>query len=435
MFAVGSPHNFMKLLHKSEIANTIMSKTDNAKSLLDSHSQIASQSSKKKLSDAELLLHYIAVRLISLNQKREEERKRGELFNIFSICRIGADEERLHSNLIAELLRPNGSHGMGNAFAKLFLEHLSLEELDFNLDSYKVDTESVIDDGRVDVLLRDSSGRCIVIENKIYAGDQPAQLERYHRHFSKSGHVFKLLYLTLDGREPSNESKGTLKEDDYICLSYMEDVKRWIEGCLKESYDKPLVRETLKQYLTIIQKLTSTIMDSEDKKKMIELLSEENNLETTLAIASLRDDVIRNLWDNVFIPQIKTKIESTRYGIISKGELFKSYDGITFSVDGWNNFNIRLQFQSQGCCAPIYGLVYRGGVEKSKAVGGEADSTLRAITSFEHNQWWPIYKPCDKYDDMRHVETLKAIYSGEFTDYVFDRLEELYNLCKDIVGM
>lgn len=412
-----------------------MTITDNAKFLLDSYSQIASQSSKKKLSDAERLLNHITKHLIPLNQKREEERKRGELFNIFSICRIEDAEERLHSNLIAELLRPNGSHGMGDTFAKLFFEHFLPDDVSFKLDSYEVYTEYSIADGRVDILMRDSLGDCVVVENKIYAEDQPKQIERYHKHFAKTGRSFKILYLTLDGREPSKDSRGFLKEDDYICLSYRDDITGWIKGCLMASYDKPLVRETLKQYFTVIQKLTLTIMDSEDKKKMIELLSEENNLESALAIASLRDDVIRNLWDNVFIPQLKAKLEGARYTLVHKGELFQSWCGFGFSVEGWNNFNIWFEFESQGCCALAYGLVYRGGVEKSKAVGGEADSTLRTITGFKHSPGWPIYKPCDKYDNMTHVETLKALYSGEFTDYVFDRLEELYNLCKDIVGM
>ena len=53
-------------------------------------------------------------------------------------------------------------------------------------------------EGKVDIVIKDSSEQnIIVIENKIYAGEQHDQLLRYHKSFPKG----KLLFLTLEGRK------------------------------------------------------------------------------------------------------------------------------------------------------------------------------------------------------------------------------------------
>ena len=58
----------------------------------------------------------------------------------------------------------------------------------------------------------------ISIENKIYAGDQIAQIERYCNYNKDKNKVF---YLNLFGEEPHPDSKGKLKsETDFKIISY-----------------------------------------------------------------------------------------------------------------------------------------------------------------------------------------------------------------------
>ncbi len=107
----------------------------------------------------------------------------GEQFNVFSILGVEADEVRTHSPFLANLLDPQGSHRQGAAFLELFLE---LEELKSsgaeeykNPETFRVSKEASIDQGRIDILLENKEA-CIVIENKIYAGDQYRQLAKYY---------------------------------------------------------------------------------------------------------------------------------------------------------------------------------------------------------------------------------------------------------------
>jgi hypothetical protein len=122
----------------------------------------------------------------------------GERYNVFGILGISTDEVRMHSAFIANLLDSNGSHGCGSILLKLFIAQQStkcietdfikrLEE--FESESSKTKTEHHIgfinedatEGGRIDILITDSNGKHIIIENKIYAGDQQLQLVRYNK--------------------------------------------------------------------------------------------------------------------------------------------------------------------------------------------------------------------------------------------------------------
>ena len=97
--------------------------------------------------------------------------------------------------------------------------------------------------------------RRIIIENKIFAGDQQNQLLRYYN-FDKQG---ILLYLTLNGNEPSEWSTNNEIQNnkDFHCISYKVFITNWLEKCIVLSKDKPKVSETIFQYLHIIKSLTN----------------------------------------------------------------------------------------------------------------------------------------------------------------------------------
>ena len=84
---------------------------------------------------------------ISMIKKHHDEMRRlsGEGFNVFEVLGLESSEVGLHSRLIAELINPNGSHGQGNVFLKLFLDEIFLDKIDrsdFSLIDVKVDYHS-----------------------------------------------------------------------------------------------------------------------------------------------------------------------------------------------------------------------------------------------------------------------------------------------------
>ena len=401
----------------------------------------------EQITNLQRLITFISNKLLIDKEAKETALKRGERFNIFETCRIAGDEVRLHSRLIAALLNPKGTHGLGGVFLNAFLRNVIGDEFNFKVESTNVSTEQYIgpvtdhSGGIIDILVKDDNGSLIIIENKIYAGDQENQLLRYYNYAKENSNDFRLIYLTLDGHEPSKESLG--KKDDtvyriYRTASYRDHILRWLEACVKETYDKPLIRETLKQYITVIKQLTNQDMETESKAQMVDMLYREDSIITLNAIESVWHDVITRIWTEVFKPQLAEAIQQQnppRYQIDHFGNIFDKWCGIKFLVDGWSNFKIRIEFLSAGCTKLIYGIVYKDGHELSKAVGENADKKLRNNTSYGHSQVYPVYKYFDKYGDWTKPETLKDIYSGAVVTEIMRALEELYNVANKIEGM
>jgi PD-(D/E)XK nuclease superfamily protein len=228
---------------------------------------------------------FSSVKRIVAHQK-QIERLKGEQFNIFSVLRMERSENRTHSAFLSELLNPIGTHQKGSIFLKLFLESIKLDNY-LSIETSVVSTEYHIGQrndiekkgGRIDILIRDGNDKTITIENKIDGIDQHIQIERYYN-FNKE--INKVFYLTLDGKEPAPESKGNLLAgQDFKLLSYRNDIKDWLELCLKEAADAPMLRESIKQYIILIKKMTSS-PDKQHEKELIELVI--NNYEAALFV-------------------------------------------------------------------------------------------------------------------------------------------------------
>lgn len=251
--------------------------------------------------------------ICALEQAQQEERNRkGENYNLFSILSIERYELK-HSALIANLLDPEGSHGCGDAFLRAFFE-IALKGTAYPFESSSPDsctehyTGPIAGDtgGRIDILVK-SSQYGLIIENKIYAGDQDKQLIRYDNYGKKDLKVdrYLLVYLTLFGNEASEGStaKGSAKEVDYLCLSYAEDILRWLEQCARLAYDKPLVRESLNQYIRTIKQLTYQDMNLKNIRKIIDLAVDHPEVVATLS--SKRDAIAQGIREKYIFAKLR----------------------------------------------------------------------------------------------------------------------------------
>lgn len=175
-----------------------------------------------------------------------------------------------------------------------------MKTLDFNTKDARVNVEFCIECGRIDIRIT-SHNKAIVIENKIYADDQPCQLVRYRKYAKKDTNDYRLLYLTLDGKEASEKStRNKLKDqEDYYAISYGNEIIKWLAACLFDSIRHPIVRETIIQYQSLLRNLTKQNMDTKDRdNKILDIMVEQENVETFATIVSLRvkwqDHIVKN---------------------------------------------------------------------------------------------------------------------------------------------
>ena len=105
----------------------------------------------------------------------------------FSVFRYFKENENLVSGIFADLLRPDGSHGQGTVFLRLFLKEIDrgrktrIRKWDAygSLERCSVYTEYSTDERRrVDIVIK-LGDMWIGVENKPWAGEQPDQLQHY----------------------------------------------------------------------------------------------------------------------------------------------------------------------------------------------------------------------------------------------------------------
>ncbi|MEN8928386.1 MAG: PD-(D/E)XK nuclease family protein, partial [Flavobacteriales bacterium] len=114
-------------------------------------------------------------------------KEKGEDFNIFSILGMDNNEAKTHSAMLSALLNPIGNHYQNEKFLELFLKEINYDYQKEDLKKVKVQAEhylgkiskDYLSGGFIDLLISFPSGKAIVIENKIKAGDQPKQMYRY----------------------------------------------------------------------------------------------------------------------------------------------------------------------------------------------------------------------------------------------------------------
>ena len=218
----------------------------------------------------------------AISEKYELLRKEtGSYFNIFEIADIATKEVKI-CRVIYELLSPLGCHYQGSVYLKLFMETvLGIENVDEDeLHSAKVFRERIIDEKRRIDLLIETNKRMIPIEVKIYAKEQSDQCYDYYEYVVKFNKKItpQLFYLTRFGNEPSSAGGLTCSDDKYsssniICISFAQDILRWLELCLKETETLKLapIREVLLQLMLTIRRFTGQMEDRE-MKELISLL-------------------------------------------------------------------------------------------------------------------------------------------------------------------
>jgi hypothetical protein len=155
---------------------------------------------------------------------------------------VDPDENKI-SDILADLLKPNGRHGQGDRFLRLFLEIVRSEDIGLNqgteVEVRREDPTSA--NRRVDILVDFDKARAVAIENKMRARDQESQLSDYCDHLAATYRdSYVLLYLTPDGAEPTSESidptkREHLKENGKLrCISYRSEVQKWLNSCVKD---------------------------------------------------------------------------------------------------------------------------------------------------------------------------------------------------------
>lgn len=383
----------------------------------------------QKIKNVEQLLSQVNTMVSSFQRISEAE---GDNFNIFSVLKIETNEVTTHSRFIAELLNPSGVHGYKDAFLKLFIEGLDIKN---NLDTSKctVTVEAyqgkVTEErgGSIDILIKEnnSNHNVIMIENKIYAGEQPNQLLRYHNAYPQG----ELIFLTLYG-DPSTEPSS--KSISYEQKSYQSDIISWLENCRKISVTSPPLRETLSQYINLVKKITNQntnqVMSKEITNKILET---ESNFDAMTSIYFASIELSKSIIEATVKPILLKVIEGK--GLTLDLNLEENgYPSFGYSNDKMKGLGLQILFSSSSITS-IDNVVF--GIQPLSEEGRNVELESKIVLAFqnEFNQTKPGYLNwvCsiyfDNYRNWNDFETLKKIHfkPEDFENELRDIIDKL----------
>jgi len=282
--------------------------------------------------------------LKKFKKQKEEMRLRG--FNDFNYIELlkGFDDENTHSKIIAEFLNPDGSHYQGKIFLKNFFKTL---DIPFNIDKWNVVTEKFVRNcvgkgqGRIDIYMTNGK-KHIILENKIGAGDQEAQIFKYVECLYKEneGNLkpedILVLYLTKNKSFPSKYSldnyeikNGYLKNNGEIkakikCISY-DEILKWMQENLKEVENITNLSEAIKQYIKVVKKilgkeenimnLKDYLLKEENREVLITLIENKNEFDKFVK----NDEECQKIIEEEKLDKVLTEIiDEINYKILDK---------------------------------------------------------------------------------------------------------------------
>ena len=219
----------------------------------------------------------------------------GMRFNIFETLRSSTDEVNLHSRFLHALLARREPDGSRKNLEDFLTKVAKVKG--FPSDHASVGREV---DG-IDLLIESRDQKqAVLIENKIWAGDQDQQLQRYWKGLRSRGYPhggIHLLYLTPFGDPPSVQSVGDL---EYTRLSYRDDLPRWLERCGRRALNETALRESIVQYLDLIRTLTNSQPYMTDLKNLC--LDGDNLIlaqDLSQAMVEAKTDLIVPFWSTI----------------------------------------------------------------------------------------------------------------------------------------
>ena len=362
-------------------------------------------------------------------------------FNSFNL--INLDELTL-SNILRELLDPQGSHAQGRKFVDLFINQFSLENTFGDKKIFFVKTEQPTDTRKesnrfIDILIEFSGNSeekklAIAIENKPWAADGKDQIKDYLLHLKQRysfGYV--LIYLAgEEGRLPANHSIDespridAIKEKNLILTSYA-DLIPWLAKCRNQCC-APSVRAFLESLEQYIRQKFMGIQDMTERQALIaEATRSIENVEISIDIISAQHDI-----KDALIKKLETQLKQIindrnhSWKLLGHMEIKNTYSAISIQLNEGDQYTIDFGFEKPG------GGVFYYGIQKEAEDLPDLPEVRQVLDNHLNAKgkttvWWPWYFLFE--DSLRDWRTSSKpwmqIASGEMAEWMIKTVAKI----------
>lgn len=390
------------------------------------------------MDDAELLLEQVKT-ILSIREKTQVSSGKG--FTVFSAMGMETDEVKTHCGVLYELLRPDGGHGMGDQFLREFFT-LVLEK-PFPQSAavrreYSISSRDDAQYGRIDLLIE---GRdvCCPVEVKIYAGDQYRQVTRYVRFAQERAADAQVYYLTLDGHEPSEDSTGG--EDNLAkCISFAGHIRKWLLNCEKLAWQKPDVAAAIRQYITLIEKLTKgqqedVFMDAIERMVSMSKMNYESAAAIEKALLPIRIEMMRRVFGEIE-SHLKDRLEPMSFYHNQAARYYEkphrnTYPSLNFILARKNGFRVCLRIEVGWRL--FYGVCFTTDDDQWSQLPKEAEKITdafpgeawrRMIQTYSKKDWWLWWRYLPDYENHLNFRDYSGAYPELYDAEGYRRITE-----------
>lgn len=286
------------------------------------------------------LMDYVnSVKSVASDYVLEKQNSHEIGFNAFTLASDIYYRENYHSDILKEILDPQGCHREGNVFLFQFIDCINDNLIDSEKRIHKSDyvTAEVIRElHRIDILIKSASSRhCIIIENKLHnAGDMQRQIPRYYKAMLEDGYIVdRIIYIPLDRDKRPNEEDWTQEEkkelENKISIILACDDRKldlvysWLMKCQKKA-KYVNTASVLQQYIELLENLA----DSLSMNKIMEefyrtICNDEENRKTVKSICEMYQSLMLYR-----AQRLKAHFESEGYYPFTSVWIWNNYDCI-----------------------------------------------------------------------------------------------------------
>lgn len=128
--------------------------------------------------------------------------------------------------------------------------------------------------------------------------------------------------------------------DKTISISYKNEIKKWIELCIKECVNLPVIRETLNQYLNSVNTITSQATNNKMEQDIIDKIIKTGNVDTAIQISNSIEKIKSELCHS-FLKKICNSLNTMEIGTEIKTKTNLCFD---LNFDNSSKFYFELDF-------------------------------------------------------------------------------------------
>ena len=411
--------------------------------------------------------HDIGYRLkIAQDTKKLLDKRLASSFSLFPY--IAPNENRI-SEIIRDLLDPNGNHGQGDIFLQKFIEIIEKPEFYESGDHAFIRTEehtTSIENNkrRIDILIeikRNNQHHAgIAIENKPWAIDQNKQIDDYSDHIRQHYPNYYIIYLTPDGREPPEHSAAKTKINDketLLPISYKYHITSWLQACQKESQAE-YVRQFLSDFSNYCQHNLDYHFMIDDKTEIQTIsnyLLEKSNNKNRLQIAAMIANNFKKIENQIitsFVEKLlcamKEKFQHYKIEEKSKNP-YPAHDySLSLTKENWPIYiEINNQNKEPTKTRPFFliGVSPKTEISKKGTVIDKNKKTMldnliypKIIQQYKqgrNDDWWFHCSKCDKFECWTQPETLAVLHENpqEAIDYFVEEFSKILAIVKPLI--